>query len=286
MPDDRRLRQIGIAFTLAPLAGTRIANGKIAIQKERGMRTPLIAGNWKMYKTVAEAVELVEALVAGAGSVEDREVLVCPPATALYALGSLVKGSAIQLGAQNMYSAREGAFTGEISPLMVQDVGCTSVLLGHSERRQVFGETDAMINAKVKVAIEYGLRPVLCVGETKPQRDAGMAEETTLGQLHAGLDGLAAEQLANVVIAYEPVWAIGTGDTATPEDAQAMHAAIRDALQSTFGLGVGEATRVLYGGSVKADNVDAIMAKPDVDGVLVGGASLKADSFLRIIQFR
>lgn len=250
------------------------------------MRTPLIAGNWKMYKTVAEAVDLVEALVAGVGTMEDREVLVCPPATALYALRPLVDGSALQLGAQNMYSAREGAFTGELSPVMLQDLGCTAVLLGHSERRHVFGETDAMINEKVKAALPYGLRPVLCVGETKPQRDAGMAEETTLGQLRAGLNGLTAEQLANVVIAYEPVWAIGTGDTATPEDAQAMHAAIRDALATDFGAEVADATRVLYGGSVKADNVDAIMEKPDVDGVLVGGASLKADSFLRIVQFR
>jgi len=250
------------------------------------MRTPLIAGNWKMYKTVAEAVDLVEALAAGIGDVQDREVLICPPATALHALGPLVKSSPIQLGAQNMYSAREGAFTGEISPVMLAELGCTYVLLGHSERRHVFGETDTAIQEKVKVALESGLRPVLCIGETKPQRDAGMAEETTLGQLTAGLKGIGAEQLAHVVIAYEPVWAIGTGDTATPEDAQDMHAAIRQSLATTYGADVADATRVLYGGSVKPDNVDAIMQKPDVDGVLVGGASLKADSFLRIIQFR
>lgn len=250
------------------------------------MRTPLIAGNWKMYKTVAEAVELVEALAASIGDVQDREVLVCPPATALHALGALVKDSPLQLGAQNMYSAREGAFTGEISPLMLAELGCTYVLLGHSERRHVFGETDTAINEKVRVALEFGLRPVLCIGETKPQRDADMAEETTLGQLTTGLNGIRAEQLVHVVIAYEPVWAIGTGDTATPEDAQDMHAAIRQSLATTYGADVADATRVLYGGSVKPDNVDAIMQKPDVDGVLVGGASLKADSFLRIIQFR
>jgi triosephosphate isomerase len=250
------------------------------------MRTPLIAGNWKMYKTVAEAVELVESLAAGVGDVQDREVLICPPATALHALGSLVKDSPLQLGAQNMYSAREGAFTGEISPVMLAELGCSYVLLGHSERRHVFGETDTAINEKVRVALEFGLRPVLCIGETKPQRDAGMAEETTLGQLTAGLNGIAAGQLAHVVIAYEPVWAIGTGDTATPEDAQNMHAAIRQSLATTYGASVADATRVLYGGSVKPDNVDAIMQKPDVDGVLVGGASLMADSFLRIIQFR
>jgi triosephosphate isomerase len=250
------------------------------------MRTPLIAGNWKMYKTVAEAVELADALIAGLGNVDDREVLICPAATALYAVKSRLEGSPIQLGAQNMHSAREGAFTGETSPLMLQDLGCTYVLLGHSERRHVFGETDAGINEKVKAALEYGLRPVLCVGETKPQRDADMAEETTLGQLTAGLNGVTAEQMANVVIAYEPVWAIGTGDTATPEDAQAMHEAIRQSLRETYGADVADATRVLYGGSVKADNVDAIMQKADVDGVLVGGASLKADSFGRIIQFQ
>ncbi len=250
------------------------------------MRTPLIAGNWKMYKTVAEAVDLVEALVKEIGEVADREVLICPPATALYAISAQVQGTPIQLGAQNMYSAKEGAFTGEISPLMLTEVGVTYVLLGHSERRHVFGETDAAINAKVKAALDNGLRPVLCVGETKPQRDAGMAEETTLGQLTAGLNGVSADQMANVVIAYEPVWAIGTGDTATPEDAQAMHEAIRQSLGDTFDAAVADATRVLYGGSVKADNVDAIMQKPDVDGVLVGGASLKADSFARIVKFQ
>ncbi len=251
------------------------------------MRTPLIAGNWKMYKTVAEAVELTDALVAGSADVHDREVLICPSATALHAVELAAwKEARFSLARQNMYSAREGAFTGETSPLMLQDLGCTYVLLGHSERRHVFGETDAGINEKVKAALEYGLRPVLCVGETKPQRDAGMAEETTLGQLTAGLSGVAAEQMANVVIAYEPVWAIGTGDTATPEDAQTMHEAIRQSLADTFGADVADTTRVLYGGSVKADNVDSIMQKPDVDGVLVGGASLKADSFGRIIRFQ
>ncbi len=250
------------------------------------MRMPLIAGNWKMYKTVEEAVDLVEALMAGLAGVQDREVLICPPFTALYPLVPLLSDSSIQLGAQNMYGAREGAFTGEISPVMLQELNCRYVILGHSERRQVFGEDDALINAKVLAAIEAGLRPILCIGETKPQRDAGKAEEITLGQLRAGLEGVATEQLQNLVIAYEPVWAIGTGDTATPADAQAMHRAIRGALGTQYGEEAAASVRILYGGSVKPDNIDSLMREADIDGALVGGASLQAESFLRIVQFR
>lgn len=250
------------------------------------MRMPLIAGNWKMHKTVAEAVDLVETLMTGLVGVADREVLVCPPFTALYPLAPLLSDSQIQLGAQNMYGASQGAFTGEVSPVMLLELNCRYVILGHSERRQVFGEDDALVNAKVKAAVEFGLRPILCVGETKPQRDAGQAEETTLGQLRAGLGGLAAEQLRDVVIAYEPVWAIGTGDTATPADAQAMHAAIRGALAEHYGPEEAETVRILYGGSVKPDNVDLLMSQDDIDGALVGGASLQPESFLRIVQFR
>ncbi len=252
------------------------------------MRTPLIAGNWKMYKTVAEAVELVEALLTSAeqGYASEREVLVCPPFTALYPLAPLLADSSIALGAQNMYHADEGAFTGEISPVMLKDIGCRYVILGHSERRQIFGEDDALINRKVHAALKHGLTPVLCIGETKPQRDAGDAETVTLGQLRASLHGLSATQARGVVLAYEPVWAIGTGDTATPADAQAMHAAIRAALASDYGQDIADAVRVLYGGSVKPDNVDALMAQPDIDGALVGGASLKADQFVRIINYQ
>jgi len=252
------------------------------------MRTPLIAGNWKMYKTVAEAVELVEALLEGAevGYTDDRQVLICPPATALYPLAPLLADSNIALGGQNMYPADQGAFTGEISPVMLQDIGCSHVIIGHSERRQLFGEDDELISRKVQSAVEHGLVPVLCIGETKPQRDAGDAETVTLGQLRAGLGGLAAEQVRDVVIAYEPVWAIGTGETATPADAQAMHAAIRAALASHYGQAVADAVRILYGGSVKPDNIDTLMAQLDIDGALVGGASLQADSFLRIVNFR
>ena len=252
------------------------------------MRTPLIAGNWKMYKTVAEAVELVEALLEGAevGYTDDRQVLICPPATALYPLAPLLADSNIALGGQNMYPADQGAFTGEISPVMLQDIGCSHVIIGHSERRQLFGEDDELISRKVQSAVEHGLVPVLCIGETKPQRDAGDAETVTLGQLRAGLGGLAAEQVRDVVIAYEPVWAIGTGETATPADAQAMHAAIRAALASHYGQAVADAVCILYGGSVKPDNIDTLMAQLDIDGALVGGASLQADSFLRIVNFR
>lgn len=252
------------------------------------MRIPLIAGNWKMYKTTAEALELVEALLEGVeqGYATDRQVLVCPPFTALYPLAPILTDTAIALGAQNMYPADQGAFTGEISPAMLQDIGCTHVILGHSERRQIMGEDDVLISQKVQVAVDHALIPVLCVGETKDQRDAGDAETVTLGQLRADLGGLAAEQVRDVVIAYEPVWAIGTGLTATPADAQAMHAAIRRALAAHYGQETADAVRILYGGSVKPDNIDTLMAQPDIDGALVGGASLQAESFLRIINFQ
>ncbi len=250
------------------------------------MRTPLIAGNWKMYKTVAEAVDLVEELIAGLDQVSDRDVVICPPFTALYPLSPLLADGPIQLGAQNMYAASQGAFTGEVSPVMLQELQCRYVILGHSERRQVFGENDALINSKVRTAIENSIRPILCVGETKPQRDAGQAEETTLGQVRAGLGGLTVGQLQDLVIAYEPVWAIGTGDTATPRDAQTMHAAIRMSLAEHFGQDLAERVRILYGGSVKPDNVDMLMSQEDIDGALVGGASLQAESFLRIVEFR
>lgn len=250
------------------------------------MRTPIIAGNWKMYKTVGEAVALVEGLLAGLGTVTDREVVVCPPYTALYPLGSLLNGKSIALGAQDLFFELQGAYTGAISPLMLRDLGCSYVIVGHSERRQYFGDDDALVNRKLHAALANQLRPIICVGETKPQRDAGQAESLVVAQIHAGLAGLAAAAMTNVVIAYEPIWAIGTGDTATPADAQAMHAAIRRTLGEIFGSATAAATRIQYGGSVKPDNIDELMAQPDIDGALVGGASLKADSFLRIVQYQ
>jgi triosephosphate isomerase len=250
------------------------------------MRIPLIAGNWKMYKTVAEAVELVEALLEGLGDTSDREVLVCPPYTALHALSPLLQDTPIDLGAQDVFYEAQGAYTGAIAPPMLRDLGCTYVIVGHSERRQYFGEDDALVNRKLHAALAHSLRPILCVGETKPQRDAGKAEEVVVGQVRAGLAGVAASALTDLVIAYEPVWAIGTGDTATPADAQAMHATIRRTLAGLYDQETADQVRIQYGGSVKPDNVDELMAQPDIDGALVGGASLKADSFLRIVRFR
>lgn len=190
------------------------------------MRTPLIAGNWKMYKTVGEATLLVRELLAGLGELTDREAIVCPPFTALAAVAPLLADTPLGLGAQNLYPETQGAFTGEISPPMLVDIGCRYVIVGHSERRQYFGESDAFVNRKLRAALAHGLRPIVCVGESKPQRDAGQAEPIVTAQVRAALVDVTPEQMLNVVIAYEPIWAIGTGDTATPADAQAMHAAI------------------------------------------------------------
>ena len=250
------------------------------------MRTPLIAGNWKMYKTIAEAVELAEALLRGLGDTHDREVLICPPYTALHALSSLLQETPIGLGAQDVFYEEQGAYTSAISPLMLKDVGCTYTIVGHSERRQVFGDTDALVNRKLHAALSHGLRGILCVGETKPQRDSGAAAAVVISQLQTGLANVALASLEDLVIAYEPVWAIGTGDTATPDDAQAMHATIRRTLAELYGEAAADQIRIQYGGSVKPDNVDELMSQPEIDGALVGGAALKADSFLRIIQFR
>jgi triosephosphate isomerase (TIM) len=250
------------------------------------MRTPILAGNWKMYKTRAEARELVQALLAGLPADSGREVVVCPPFTALAAVGELLTaGGPIQLGAQNVSAEAQGAFTGEIAPAMLADAGCRYVIVGHSERRTLYGETDAGINRKLHAVLAAGMRPILCVGETKPQRDAGEATAVVTAQLRGGLLGVTAAQYAEVVIAYEPVWAIGTGDTATAADAQAMHAAIRATVAELGGSAAAAGVRIQYGGSVKPENVDELMAQPDIDGALVGGASLQAGSFLRIVQY-
>ncbi len=250
------------------------------------MRTPLIAGNWKMYKTIGEAIALVRDLLAELGPLTDREAIVCPPFTALAAVAPLLVGSPLGLGAQNLYPEAQGAFTGEISPVMLVDIGCRYVIIGHSERRQYFGESDALVNRKLRAALAYGLRPIVCVGESKPQRDAGQAEPIVTAQVRAALVEVPPDRMPDVVIAYEPIWAIGTGDTATPADAQAMHTAIRATLAELYGSEIATAVRIQYGGSVKPDNIDELMAQPDIDGALVGGASLQAASFLRIIQYR
>jgi len=251
------------------------------------MRTPLMAANWKMNLTIKEAADLLEGLVdvLGGHVPAGCEVLICPPATAMSTVATVLDGSGVKWGGQNMHHARKGAFTGEISPLMLTDLGCTHVILGHSERRHVFGESDETINKKVILALETGLVPVFAVGEKLAQREAGAAEQTVIEQLAKGLAGIGAEQASNIVVAYEPVWAIGTGKTASPADAQAMHATIRSWLRDTWGTEVGNRIRILYGGSVKPHNVDTLMAQADIDGALVGGASLKAESFARIVQF-
>ena len=250
------------------------------------MRRPLLAGNWKMHYGVSEGVALVEALSADLTDLTDRDVLVCPPFTLLGSLAPLLDGTAVALGAQNMHYEAKGAYTGEIAPQMLKELGCSYVILGHSERRQYFGETDALINRKAHAALANGLKPIVCVGEVKAERDSGQAESGVVGQLRGSLAGLSAEQLRGVVIAYEPVWAIGTGDTATPADAQAMHARIRAELAALSDQATADAVIIQYGGSVKPDNVDELMAQPDIDGALVGGASLKAADFIRIVRFK
>jgi len=247
------------------------------------MRKPLIAGNWKMHKTVPEAVSLVKELKELLTEIKDREVLVCPPFTAIYAVKSEIEGSPIKLGAQNMFYEEKGAFTGEISPLMLKDLGCSYVILGHSERRHIFGETDELINKKVASAVKHGLVPILCVGELLEERESGKTKSVVERQLLGGLKGL--KEGDEFVIAYEPVWAIGTGKTATPEQAQEVHKFIRELLAENFGREKAERVRILYGGSVKPENIKGLMEMPDIDGALVGGASLRADSFAKIVAF-
>jgi triosephosphate isomerase len=245
-----------------------------------------MAGNWKMHYTAAEAVALVEELKQGITRLHDREVVVAPTFTALAAVAKVLSGSPIRLAAQNCHWEKQGAYTGEISPLMLKDVGCHYVIIGHSERRQYFRETDQEINRKAAALLAHGLTPILCIGETLEQREGGKTLAVLSEQLSGGLSGLDAPPADRVVIAYEPVWAIGTGRTATTEQAQEAHGFIRERLAKSFNKTVANQVRILYGGSVKPDNVDALMAMPDIDGVLVGGASLKGPSFIRIVEFQ
>jgi triosephosphate isomerase len=247
-------------------------------------RTPLIAGNWKLNKTTDEAVALATEIKAGADA-PNVDVLVSPVFTVLAAVAQALEGSKVFLAGQNMHSELSGAFTGEIAPTMLNDVGCTHVILGHSERRQYFGETDEGVAKKTKVALDHGLLPISCVGETLEEREGGQTMDVVGRQVDAILKAVSAEEAAKVVIAYEPVWAIGTGKVATPEQAQEVHAFIRKRVGEVHGPAVADAVRILYGGSVKPDNVKGLMALPDVDGALVGGASLKADSFLKLVHF-
>jgi triosephosphate isomerase len=249
------------------------------------MRKPVIAGNWKMHKTRDEARALVRAIREGCGDLTRREIVIAPPFTALAAAEEEIQGSEIALAAQNVHWEENGAFTGEISASMLKDAGCEMVILGHSERRQYFGETDELINRKVRAVLRAGLQPIICIGETLAERESGKHEETVSKQLDGGLDGLTDDDLLRIIFAYEPVWAIGTGRTASPETAEEMHGYIRGRLLEKFG-GNAETVRILYGGSVKPENIDTLMRQPDIDGALVGGACLEAESFLRIIRFQ
>ena len=251
------------------------------------MRIPLIAGNWKMYKDANESVEFVNTLKNIFRDVpEDKvEIAICPPFTNLRDVWQVIKGTNIKLGAQNLYPKAEGAFTGEISPLMLRALGVHYVIVGHSERRQYFNETNQFINEKVKTAIEYGIYPILCVGEKLEQREAGKTFEVVKDHVLGGLKDIPKEKAVSVTIAYEPVWAIGTGKNATPEQAEEVHKFIRDLLKEMYDSATAENIRIQYGGSVKPENIKSLMSKENIDGALVGGASLKVDSFERIVKF-
>lgn len=249
------------------------------------MRTPIMAGNWKMYKTAREAVDFVTRLQKELGDVKEAEVVVAPPFVALAPVAERLSGTAIALAAQDCYWEEEGAYTGEVSPPMLRDVGCRYVIIGHSERRAYFGETDETVNKKVYALLSHDLHPIVCVGESLEERERGDTVQIVERQVKEGLKGLDETAIRAVVIAYEPLWAIGTGKTATPEQAQEVHAFIRGLVSSIFNPAVAEEIRIQYGGSVKPDNVDELMAQADIDGALVGGASLKVDAFARIVRF-
>ncbi len=244
----------------------------------------LIAGNWKMNTDLAAATQLAQDVVAAVGDPGAVQVAVCPPFISLDAVFGALRGSAVKLGAQNMHAADAGAYTGEVAAPMLRSVGCDYVILGHSERRQYFGETDAGVNAKVKQALANGLIPIICVGEVLDERRAGRENEVVQTQVAGALDGVSVDDPARLVIAYEPVWAIGTGETATPAQAQDMHAFIRGLLSKRFGESFARDIHILYGGSMKPANAADLLSQTDVDGGLIGGASLKADSFAAIVQ--
>lgn len=250
------------------------------------MRRALIAGNWKMYKTLADVDAFAEAFATAVDGVSGRAIVVCPPFIYLERLAQAFKGTSIKVGAQNLYWEDQGAFTGEVSGPMLKSLGITFVIVGHSERRQYFGETDTTVNKRVLAALKCGLIPIMCAGETLEQREGGKTMAVIDSQVRLGLKGLSQEQAAGVIIAYEPIWAIGTGRTATPEIAQEVHVHIRAIVDDLFGESIANNTPILYGGSVKPDNIDELMAKPDVDGALVGGASLEASSFEKIVKFK
>jgi triosephosphate isomerase len=248
------------------------------------MRKPIVAGNWKMNKTVAEAVDLAAAIKRELGDCKEVDIVLCPPFTAIQAVSETLTGSHVDLGAQNMHWEKSGAFTGEISAAMLRELYCHYVILGHSERRQYFGETDAIVNKKTKAALAASLKPIVCVGETLEEREAGRTEEVVETQVRGSLADLSPRELVECILAYEPVWAIGTGKTATPEQAQEVHAFIRRVLRDMSDDAVAESVRIQYGGSVKPSNARELMSQPDIDGGLIGGASLEARSFVEIVR--
>jgi len=250
------------------------------------MRKPVIAGNWKMYKLLGEAVDTALALKPLVANTNHCEVVIAPVFTALKTVCDRLEGSNVRVAAQDCAAQDDfGAHTGEVTPSMLKDVGCRYVIIGHSERRQFYGETDGSVNIKAKAALSAGLTAIVCVGETLAERVAGQAESVVKRHTVSGLDGLTVADMERIIIAYEPVWAIGTGKTATPEQAQEMHGFIRATIAETHGKDVADKTRILYGGSVKPDNIATLMSQPDVDGALVGGASLEAESFAKIVNF-
>jgi triosephosphate isomerase len=248
------------------------------------MRTPVIAGNWKMYKTAGESSAFVKEFLPLVVDVKGVEIVLAPSFLSLSAVAALTAGTNVGVASQNVHFAAEGAYTGEVSPGMVKDAGVKYAIVGHSERRQYFAETDESVNRKVKAALAAGLVPIMCLGETLTERESGKTFQVAERQLRAGLSEIAAATAPKVIVAYEPVWAIGTGKTATKEQAQEVHAFLRRILKELFG-DVGLAIRILYGGSVKPENISELMAQPDIDGALVGGASLKAASFASIVKF-
>jgi triosephosphate isomerase len=247
------------------------------------MRRPILAANWKMHYTAAEAKAVAADLVARTADMTAAEIVIAAPATSLESVAAALAGTHVGLAAQNMHYELKGAYTGEVSAPMLVAIGCKYVILGHSERRQLFGETDEGVHRKLKVALAHGLTPIVCIGESLAEREAGQTNDKVAFQVRAALGGIAASDVPRIVLAYEPIWAIGTGKTASPEQAQEVHAAIRALVTELYGAATADALRIQYGGSVKPDNAASLMSCADIDGALVGGASLKADSFAAII---
>jgi len=249
------------------------------------MRKKIVAGNWKMNNDLSQSVNLISEIKnAVAGKELNAEIIICPPFTSLETASALVKDTNVKLGAQNMYFEESGAYTGEISASMLKSVGCEYVILGHSERRAIFGESDEVINKKIKKALASGLKPIFCIGETLEERESGVTNKIVERQVRNGLTGISAEELELIIVAYEPVWAIGTGKTATPEQAQEVHKFIRNLIKELYSANSAENLTIQYGGSVKGDNAKSLLSQPDIDGALVGGACLNANSFFDIIK--